>query len=539
MDRALRVLPGPRLLGRTAGRIGLLALPALFLAAFFALPLATLLQHAGSADAWEWLGSAFVRQRVAGAAAQAALTTVLAMALAVPLAWLHHRRTLPRWTLELHAAPFVLPVFVVVYGLQATVGASGWLQQATGLDLLAALGPFGAIVLAHVYYNYGMAARLLHALLERRPRRLEEAARTLGAPPGAAFARTTLRLLLPSAAAVAALVWLFAFASFGVVLALGQGQLDTLETLLYGNLSGAFPRLDRSATLALLQLALNATLLGLTMRLSRRAWGDDATARRAKAGPWRLAAIALALLPMLPAAAVLVQAFQVAGHWSLEPWRALLDAGHPAHLAGFSLARAVGNSLLYALGAAGLAALLALAVAFGARRRWVELVAALPLGTSSLVLGLGLATAYGAGAGLLDLRGNPLLVVAAHTLVAFPLAVRLLVPAVAGLEPRLAESAATLGAGPLQRLLRVHLPLLRPTLAATAGLAAALSLGDLGASLLLMTPDTMGLTVWIARTGASFDPLRRAEATALAAVLLALTTLVAGLVALARPRRAA
>jgi ABC-type Fe3+ transport system permease subunit len=72
------------------------------------------------------------------------------------------------------------------------------------------------------------------------------------------------------------------------------------------------------------------------------------------------------------------------------------------------------------------------------------------------------------------------------------------------------------------------------------GTAAALSLGDFGASLLLMSPDTMGFTVWIARHGgpASFDPLHRAESVALAAVLLVLTAL-AYLAASWRPGRTA
>ena len=85
---------------------------------------------------------------------------------------------------------------------------------------------------------------------------------------------------------------------------------------------------------------------------------------------------------------------------------------------------------------------------------------------------------------------------------------------------------------------RVQLPLVRPALAVALGTAAALSLGDFGASLLLMTPDTMGLSVWIARHGgpASFDALRRAESVALAAVLLLLTA-AAYAVASWRPRR--
>src|SRR2546421_9147283 len=54
---------------------------------------------------------------------------------------------------------------------------------------------------------------------------------------------------------------------------------------------------------------------------------------------------------------------------------------------------------------------------------------------------------------------------------------------------------------PAGRLLRVALPQLRPVLAVAVGTAAALSLGEFGASLLLMVPRTMGLSVWVARHG--------------------------------------
>lgn len=505
-------------------RRALLAAPLLFLAAAFAWPLARVLA-AQTTDGWAWaLTSPYVRGRLAVAFGQALLSTALALAAALPLAWLHHRRALPARWLHLHAAPFVAPVFVVVFGLQATLGGA-----------LADLGPLAAVALANAYYNYGLAARLVHAALERRPAVLEEAARTLGASPAAAFWRVTAPLLLPAVAAAALLAFLFSFASFGVVLYLGQGEVATLDTLLYEALGGAFPRPDRAAALAVLQLAINAVLLAGFLALQRRSWQGQPPAPR-EPGPWRWAAPLLALLALAPLAAVLVTAFQVGGRWSLEPWRALLDASHPAHLAGFDLGQALLNSLGYALGACAAGTALVLCLWHGTRQAWAEALASLPLGTSSLVLGFGLAIAYGPGP--LDLRSTPLVVLLAHVLVALPFLARALLPALSGLDARLAESAALLGASPVRTLLRVQLPLVRPALAVALGTAAALSLGDFGASLLLMTPDTMGLAVWISRHGgpASFDPLHRAQSVALAAVLLILTA-AAYAAAAWRPRR--
>src|SRR5688572_27282312 len=125
--------------------------------AAFLLPMGAILSHALSAEAWKFATGPYVRRVLTVALQQAALSTLLALAVALPLAWLHHSRRLPaaRLQLAVHAAPFVMPVFVIVYGLQTILGSRGWLDGAMGFDALAWLGPMGAVVLAHAFYNYG------------------------------------------------------------------------------------------------------------------------------------------------------------------------------------------------------------------------------------------------------------------------------------------------------------------------------------------------------------------------------------------------
>ena len=525
-------MPLPRLRLRNAGLAALFLLaPAAFLAVAFAWPMLRVLSAAlGDGDAWRWVASDYTMGRLRIAALQAVASVLLTFALAIPLAWMHHSRRIraSRPQLALHAAPFVLPVFVVVYGLQETLGRDGWLDTATGFDLLALLGPFGAVVLAHAYYNYGFAARLLHATLERRPHRLEEAAAVLGASPRAAFTRTTLVLLAPAALGIALLVFLFAFASFGTVLLLGGGQVSSTETLIYQQLGGVFPRTGRAAALGTLQLLLNGLLLLCYLLLQRRV-RVHAERRRVPpaASPARHAtAWALLAIGLAPAIAVLAGGFRLGGAWSLEPWRALADTDHPAHLAGFSLLHALGVSLGYAAATVVLAVALTLLLAYAARRlgrarAFAEALAALPLGASSLLLGFGVLLAFGAGSAF-DLRAWPGLIVAAHTLVAFPFTARVLLPALQGIDARLESVAASLGASPFAVAWRVHRPLLAAPLAAAAGFAAALSLGDYGASLLLMRPQTMSLAVWTLRHDRPFDPLAHAQAVALAGLLAVL-----------------
>ncbi|MGB1585600.1 MAG: ABC transporter permease [Thermoplasmatota archaeon] len=512
---------------RTA-RLRLGLAPAAFLLLFLAYPLALVL-GAADADGWRWLADDYARERLLGAAWQATLSVLLTLAIAVPLAWFHHTRNVPwrRGHLALHAMPFVLPVFVVINAMRELFGPRGWMSDLAGTHLMAAWGPLATVVIAHAYYNYGFAARVLHTNLERRPHQLEQSAMLLGASPAMAFLRVAMPLLAPGIASVALLVWLFSFTSFGVVLFLGDG-LATPETLIYQNLAGIRPRPERAAAVGIVQLLLNALLLWAYFGLAKRHERTESPrpARRGSA----IIAWGTTLLGLLPVAAVLVGSFRVRGAWTLRGWQALLDPSHPSHLSGFDLPRAMGLSLGYAALSATLALFLAWSLAMalkgaGRWRRLAEPLAVLPLGISSVLLGLGYMLAFGAGSWL-DLRGQALAIVLVHTLVAFPFVARILVPALDQHDRRLDDTARLLGATPWHVQWRVRWPLLRPAIATSAAFAAALSLGDFGASLLLMRRDNMGISVWISEHDLPFDLLMHAQS-------LALTTILMGMVIMA------
>ena len=249
------------------------------------------------------------------------------------------------------------------------------------------------------------------------------------------------------------------------------------------------------------------------------------------------AATAVALLPIL---AVLVQGFRLRGEWSLAPWQALLHAlpscatgqaplacGDPLPDA-FRLGSALGFSLLYAATSTAAALALTACLAYGSRRlggplrRAAEGLASLPVAGSGILLGVAyLATFHYMG--FWPLEGTIWIVLLAHTVLVFPFVARLVLPAWDAHDPAVDEAARLLGAPPRDVMARIHWPLLRPTVLAAASLAAALSLGDFGASSMLQEESTRSLTVWIAQVDGPFDPLRHASAVALAGFLCVLT----------------
>jgi thiamine transport system permease protein len=239
------------------------------------------------------------------------------------------------------------------------------------------------------------------------------------------------------------------------------------------------------------------------------------------------------VLVAAPLAALVVHAlFPPAGASFTAAWSALLT---PSSLVGLTDApTALANSLRFA----GVATLLALwlggSIAFAVVRggwRWLDAVGLAPWAVSAVTLGLGLLLVAPTFAS--SVWGVPV----AHALLATPLVARIGSTALAAVPPSWQDAAATLGANPLRTLWRLDLPLTRAAWATAAAFAAATSLGEFGAALLLRRPETTTLPVAIAERLGRPGPAAYAEALALAVLLAALIALVVGVVDVVGRRR--
>lgn len=525
------------------------ALPAAFLLLFLVLPLVAILRVASPTlrlGAWE-------QGRLGASLLLGSLTSVLALAFGLPLAYLLGRHRFPgrRALRALVTVPFVTPVVVMAAGLLAFLGPRGLVARLTG-ERFEFQGTFWAILLAHAIFNVPLVVRLVGDTWSHLDPRLEEAAATLGARPATRFLRVTLPRLAPSIAAGALLSFLFGFTAFGTVLLLGDPiEHGTLEVAIY-HVGVRLFELPVAATLALVQLAFTVLAALLYTRLIDRAtrWErpveEDAALRPLSKASLPLALLAglVALALVLPLVAVVVRAFDTPDGWGIGAFARVLS-GSTADAFYISPAGALRNSLLFAaltvLLAVPLGALAASA-ASRSRRGWLADAAwMVPLGTSSVTLGLGLLVAFPLRAGpfSLDLRATAVLLVLAHVLVAFPFVVRALVGPMRARDPSLGEAARTLGASPWQRLVRVHLPTLSPALVVAAVFAASVSLGEFGATLVLLRPEYATVPAEMYRLIGSSkpDPWLFPQAMALASILLLVNALAFLLLERIRPGR--
>ncbi len=493
----------------------LIAIPLLFLLAFFFFPLANIFRLTLSIEGFgELADKGFILDVVWFTFWQALLSTAITLLVGLPAAYLFSHYEFPgRRTLRaLTTVPFVLPTVVVATAFSALLGANGPLnrllmsifeleqapiQMSQGLTM---------ILLAHVYFNIAVVIRLVGGYWANLNPRLNEAARVLGASPRRAFFEVTLPTLRPPIASASIIIFLFTFTSFGVILILGGPLYSTIETEIYRQYV-TFLRPEIAAVLSLLQIIFTFILISLYASWQRKAAVPvdfrprESNRKQPQSRGQRILlwvmVITLSLFMLSPMIAlVLGSIMNRDGQLTLAYYQALpeLKRGSITFIPPLT---AIRNSIGYALLTVILACLLGVMTALSLSRksRWsgiVDPVFMLPLGASAVTLGFAYVVSLG------RLRTSPLLILIAHTLVALPFVVRSLLPVLQGIRPNLRESAAVLGSSPFRIWREIDLPIAGRALIVAAVFAFTVSMGEFGATSFIVRPNSGYLTIPIA-----------------------------------------
>jgi thiamine transport system permease protein len=515
----------------------LAAVPVGFLVVFFAYPLLSILGRGLAPDGHldlGVLGDVLGRQRTWDIAWftfwQAAVSTALTIAVGLPVAHVFARfRFAGERTLRAAlTVPFVMPTVVVATAFLTLLGPAGPLP----IDLRRTIW---AVLVAHVFFNLAVVVRTVSGAWANLDPRPEEAARVLGAGRLRTFVEITLPRLAPALGAAAALVFLFTFTSFGVVLILGGPGLATLEVETYVQ-TVTFLNLDVAAVLALLQLTAVVVVLVVQRRLverpavRQRQRSAEVTKRRARTRGERLWVsgnlVLLGVLLGTPLVLLAERSFRVGDGYGLGNWRALGEQGRGSTLF-VTPWEAVRNSLWAAVIASAVAlvvgGLAAAAIAYGrgATARTLDTSLMLPLGTSAATIGFGFLVALDSPP--VDLRASPWIVPIAHALVAVPFVIRVLVPSMRAVDQRLRDAAAVLGAPPGRVWREVDLPIVARAGIVATGFAFAISMGEFGATAFLARPDRPTIPTAIYRFLGRPGPLNAGQALAMSVILMVVT----------------
>lgn len=515
--------------------------PLLFLTAFFFFPLANIFRLSVTADALARLVTrSYYADVLWFTMWQAAVSTALTLALGMPAAYLFAHYAFPGKGLlrALTTVPFVMPTVVVATAFRALLGPNGPVnallqallnQERAPLQLEQTLA---IILMAHVFYNVTIVVRLVGGFWANMNPRVTEAARMLGASPLRAFWTVTLPLLRPPLIAASLLIYLFTFTSFGVILLLGGPVFSTLETEIYRQYV-TFLRPDVAAVLSLLQIVFTFILMSLYARLQRRSSvaldfrPQQANVRRPQGARERILVggliAGLFVFLLTPMLALVLRSVSGDGGLTLAYYEALATVrrGSVTYIPPLL---AVRNSVGYGLLTVVVAGFLGLISARlltrpGRWQRWLDPVFMLPLGASAVTLGFGYVVTYDA------LRTSPLLVLIAHSLVAFPFVVRSILPVLQGIKPSLREAAAVMGASPSRVWREVDLPIVGRALLVAAVFAFTVSIGEFGATSFIVRPNSGYLTlpIAIARNLGRPGELFFGQALALSTILMAVS----------------
>ena len=202
---------------------------------------------------------------------QSAVSTIGALIIGLPGAYLLANYSFKGKKIikAISAIPFILPSILVVLGFVIFYGNKGILNSLLvalfNLDNppIQILYTFSAIILAHTFYNFPIVLSIVSTFWAHMPRQTALAASTLGASRRKVFTTITLPRLLPAIISASALVFLFCFSSFAILLVLGGGpKFTTIEVEIYqrarmvGDVAGASALALISIVIAILILIL-------------------------------------------------------------------------------------------------------------------------------------------------------------------------------------------------------------------------------------------------------------------------------------------
>ena len=498
---------------------------------------------------------------------QAILSATLTIVIGLPIAWWLGRHQWKHLNIIRAALtlPFVTPTIVAAMGflalfktggpiesigidLRLESGIIGWLSDATGIENS---GHIIALLLAHAWFNLALVIRFVEPKIATIPPRFEESIRLL--PIGKTrFSRARFfwwPMLRTSIGSAFIFAFLFSFTSFALVRWLTP-EMWTLEALMA--VEGGAAGIPNYRTEVSLLVLGGATLQGIILLFALGLGGywqqkqsisndlvSESFARQTVGKPSYVARIGVTfslLFALAPLVSMLLSSVRIRNRtnesyrWSTEAW----DIAITGDLTYVSAFEALSNSIIYAFACMIISVLLGYAVAssihsleLNGKKKTaiaIDLLSMLPLALSGVMVGLGiLLGVLKVWPELFQWYGLPII---PHAMLTTPFVIRILLPTLRSLDSSYDETAAMLGYSSVQRFIKVRIPLMKSSLVVAATLSIAFSLGEFGASWILLRSgawDTLPILVDQLMARPKYFQLVEPVAMATASILMILT----------------
>ena len=453
-----------------------------------------------SIEQWRALWSHRIPGLLLNTLVLALIVAIFSLILGVSSAWIVARksfkgRKLAIWLLLL---PLTIPTYVFAHIYTSLLDDDGWLgilwhfvfgESSRVPDLSSVFGV--AFILALAGFSYIFL--LVRASLSHSTKSLEEAAQLQGANSREIFFKINLPLMRPAIAAGLAVIILHVLSDFGAVSML---RYQTFTLSIYNQMSG---RMDYNAaaglSFILIMLSLSFLVLERFFRNRQRFFSGaqtkkierQAATRNQRIIIWSWLGLVTTFSFILPLAWMI--------HWSFDAWEQdLIDSQFWEYCI---------NSGVIAFVSATIALFVAFPIAFYHSRRH-SLLSQTYLQLSSVgfalpgpVIALGVLTFILAQ--LPFIYGTLAALIIAMVIRFLPLAIQAQEASLQQLTPSIEEAGRVFGAGPIENLRRVVLPIVSGGMATAWVLVFIDALKELPATLILRPTgfDTLPVRIWI------------------------------------------
>ena len=435
---------------------------------------------------------------------EAFISALVTLVLGFPGAYIisHYDFKGKKFFISLTTVPFVLPSVLVALGFIILFGQNGLFNKVI-MDVFHLSHPinllysFVGIILVHAFYNFPIIVRLIGASWEGISKKYTYAAESLGANSFTVFRKVTLPMLLPAIISGFSLVFIFCFLSFVIILVIGGARFATIEVSIY-TYYNVFSDFRSGSSLALFQAVFSLFFIYIYIKsgekirqgtVKRDLLEKENLMKHKKTFYFSLFYfIGVVFLIFLPLLVIFVNAFIVplGKSLTLQNFKELFSSKYN-YITGISPIHVVLNSLLFAVYTTVLANVLALFSAYGVRnikggRSVLTTLFMTPLAISPITIALSFLITFQNARFVLS---SWIIIVVAHTLIAFPFALRTLLPVLQTMSSSFVYAAESLGMSRLKAFFYVDLNLLKIPLIASAIFSFAISIGEFGATYML------------------------------------------------------
>jgi iron(III) transport system permease protein len=393
------------------------------------------------------------------------------------------------------------------------------------------------VVFAIVLYVYPLVFIVVNAGLNTISSELEDAANIAGAGTVATMLTVTLPLVMPALFAGLILAFLETIILFGTPAFLAiPARQHVMTTQIRAFMQSEEYLVGLASAYALPMLFAAIILLWIRRRvLGRRGYatigGKGGQRRLQKLGGYRWVLFGFCLLPLIGSIVLPYFALILASLMKTQgggvAWSNLTFSNYAFVLSNDQVWPSIWNTLIVAVTAATIGALLASIVAYVSQRRlvrgyrYLNFLATAPLAIPGIVLAVGLFVAYTHKP--VVLYGTLWILFLAYLTKYLPVAYQTSNAALMGIHPELEESSRILGANRLVVFKDITIPLFKVALVASWVLIFLPSIRELSSSVLLWTSKTRVITVVIL---AFYEEGRLDYVAVLGVVLMILTLIV-------------